>query len=48
LERTSILATLDCPLPKHKNAIWCAAFQMAWDKLKNNIAREPIILSGAS
>ena len=37
-----MVATLDCPLPEHKNAIWCSTFQMAWDKLKQDIIGEPI------
>jgi len=47
LGRTTVVATLDCPLPPHKNVIWCGTFQMAWDKLKDDIIGEPIRLSGA-
>jgi hypothetical protein len=47
LKQTVVVATLDCPLPEHKNAIWCATFQMAWDKLKQNIIGEPIQVLGA-
>ena len=42
LRQTVVVATLDCPLPEHKNAIWCASFQMAWDKLRQDIIGEPI------
>jgi len=42
LEKTSIVATLDCPMPEHKNAIWCSTFQMTWDRLKNDIIQEPV------
>jgi hypothetical protein len=42
LQQTVVVATLDDPLPEHKNAIWCATFQMAWDKLKQDIIGEPI------
>jgi len=42
LKQTVVVATLDCPLPEHKNAIWCTTFQMAWDKLKQDIIGEPI------
>ena len=42
LEQTSIVATIDCPMPEHKNVIWCSTFQMTWDKLKNDIIREPV------
>jgi hypothetical protein len=47
LKQTVVVATLDCPLPEHKNAIWCATFQMAWDKLRQDIIREPIQVLGA-
>jgi len=42
LEKTSIVATLDCPIPEHKNVIWCSTFQITWDKLKNDIISEPV------
>jgi hypothetical protein len=42
LKQTVVVATLDCPLPEHKNVIWCATFQMAWDKLKQDVIGEPI------
>lgn len=47
LEATTVLATLDCPLPSGHNAIWCATFQMAWDQYQERIAGEPIIVRGA-
>ena len=47
LKQTVVVATLDCPLPEHKNAIWCSTFQMAWDKLKQDIIGEPIQVLGA-
>ncbi len=47
LKQTVVVATLDCPLPEHKNAIWCATFQMAWDKFKQDIIGEPIEVPAA-
>jgi prepilin-type processing-associated H-X9-DG protein len=47
LEQTSIIATLDSPLPKYRNVIWCSTFQMAWDKLKNDVIGEPVEDPGA-
>jgi prepilin-type processing-associated H-X9-DG protein len=47
LKQTSVVATLDCPLPEHKNAIWCSTFQMAWDKFREDVIREPIQVLGA-
>jgi len=47
LEQTSIVATLDSPMPKYQNVIWCSTFQMAWDKLKLDIIEEPVEVVGA-
>ncbi|MEN6578381.1 MAG: hypothetical protein ABFD90_18695 [Phycisphaerales bacterium] len=47
LKQTAVVATLDCPLPEHKNAIWCSTFQMAWDRLKTDVIGEPIEVLGA-
>jgi prepilin-type processing-associated H-X9-DG protein len=47
LKGTVMVATPDCPLPEHKNAIWCATFQMAWDKFKQDLIGEPIQVLGA-
>jgi hypothetical protein len=47
LRQTAVVATLDSLLPENKNVIWCATFQMAWDRLKQDIIGEPIQLLGA-
>ncbi len=47
LEQTSIIPTLDSPLPEFRNIIWCSTFQMAWDMLKNDIIGEPVEVPGA-
>ena len=47
LKQTSIVATLDSPLPKYRNVIWCSTFQMSWDMLKNDIIGEPVEVIGA-
>ncbi len=47
LEQTAIVKNYDSNLPEHKNVIWCATFQMAWDKLKNDIIKEPVQLINA-
>lgn len=41
LERTVIVPTLDTPLPKDKNAIWCASFQLAWNRLAKDVIKGP-------
>jgi hypothetical protein len=45
LQRTIIVPTLNTPIPKGKNVIWCASFQLAWNKLKDDVAKEAIQLS---
>ena len=47
LKKTSVVATLDCFVPEHKNVIWCSTFQIAWDKFKNDILGEPVKVRGA-
>jgi len=47
LKQTSVVATLDCPVPEHQNVIWCSTFQIAWNKLKDDIIGEPIKVLGA-
>jgi hypothetical protein len=47
LKRTAVVPTLDSPLPEHRNVIWCATFQMAWDHLKQDVVKEPIKLINA-
>jgi hypothetical protein len=47
LKQTSIIATLDSPLPEYQNVIWCSTFQMAWDILKLYIIGEPVEVIGA-
>ena len=44
LKATEVVATLDAPIPKGKNAIWCASFQSAWKALEE-LAGGPIGLS---
>lgn len=47
LKQTSIVATLDCTLPKNQNVIWCSTFQMAWDVIKRDIIGETFQVQGA-
>ncbi len=47
LKHTIILPTLDTPMPKGKNVIWCSSFQLAWNQLKDNVIGEPVKLTGA-
>jgi hypothetical protein len=47
LKETTVVATLDCPLPAGKNVIWCSSFQLAWNTLRDNIVGGPVLLTGA-
>jgi hypothetical protein len=47
LEQTVIVPTLDSPVPAGKSAIWCASFQLAWNRLKDDVAKEPLQLTNA-
>jgi hypothetical protein len=44
---TVVLPTLDTPIPAGKSAVWCASFQMVWDRLREDVDCEPIRLAGA-
>ncbi len=42
---SEIVATLDTPIPKEKNALWCASFLAAWKTLAEQMAQDPISLA---
>jgi hypothetical protein len=47
LRDTVIVPTLDTPFPEGKSAVWCASFQLAWDRLKRDVAGEPVRVANA-
>lgn len=47
LKATLFVPTLDTPLPEGKNAIWCASFQIAWNRLRDDVIKEPIRIENA-
>ena len=47
LKHTQIVATLDEPIERGRNAVWCASFQCAWKALQKDLAGEPISLEGS-
>ena len=47
LQRTVVVPTLDTPLPEGKSAIWCVSFQLAWNHLKDDVAKEPLQITSA-
>jgi hypothetical protein len=47
LKTTKIYATLDAPIEKGKNTIWCASFLCAWKSLETDLAKKPVSLEGS-
>ncbi len=47
LTRTVIVPGLQTPMPKGKNVVWCASFQLAWNYLRDRIVKEPIRIKNA-
>lgn len=45
LKQTVVLPTLDTSIPDKKSAIWCISIQVAWNRLKNDITKEPVKLT---
>ena len=48
LKQTLISPTLDTQMPAGTNVIWCSSFELAWDKLKDDVIKEPIRLAKAN
>ena len=47
LTQTVVVPTLDTPIPQGKSAIWCSSFQLAWNRLKDDLAKGPVQVKGA-
>lgn len=47
LPKTSVMPYLDSPLVPGRNAVYCANFQLAWDRLREDVLRAPVELEGA-
>ena len=47
LSQTIIVPALDSPLTDGKNIIWCSSFQLAWNKMKDDVIGEPVQVVGA-
>jgi hypothetical protein len=47
LKQTAFVPTLDTPIPNGKSAVWCASFQLAWDKLKSDVVKGPVEITNA-
>ena len=48
LEHTVIVPTLDSPVQKGSNVIWCGSFGMAWGQMIKDVVKEPIKLAQAN
>ncbi|HEY3324925.1 MAG TPA: hypothetical protein VGP72_31015 [Planctomycetota bacterium] len=42
-----IVPALNTAMPVGKSVMWCSSFQIAWNKMKNDVIKEPIALIGA-
>jgi hypothetical protein len=47
LRQTVVVPTLDTPLPQGKSAVWCASGQLAWNRLKEDLAKGPVQVENA-
>jgi hypothetical protein len=47
LKATTVVATLDTPMEKGRNTIWCASFLAAWKSLEVDLAGEPLTMQGS-
>jgi len=47
LPKTTVMPHLNSPLVSGCNAVYCANFQLAWDRLREDIIRAPVELAGA-
>lgn len=47
LRETVVVPTLDTPIPAGKSAVWCASFELAWNRVKTDVVKEPIQIEGA-
>jgi hypothetical protein len=47
LKQTTVVPTLETPIPDGQSAVWCASFQLAWDKLKSDVVKGPVEITNA-
>jgi hypothetical protein len=45
LKQTIVVPTLDTSIPNKKSALWCISVQLAWNRLKDDITKEPVKLT---
>lgn len=47
LVETEVMPTLDTPLDAAGNAVWCAPFEAAWNRLRDDVIGEPLRIAHA-
>jgi len=47
LTQTEIVPTLDSPFSGNKNVIWCSSFQLAWNRMKDDVIGAAVEVVGA-
>lgn len=47
LRQSAVVPTLDTPMPKGKNVIWCSTLQLAWNRLGKDVLHERPDVRGA-
>lgn len=47
LHQSTVVPTLDTPMPKGRNVVWCATLQMAWNRLGEDVLHQPPHVQGA-
>jgi hypothetical protein len=47
LRQSVVAATLDMPVAAGKSVIWCSSFQIAWNRLKEDLAHGPVRIDHA-
>ena len=47
LKRTTVVPTLDSTFEQNKNIIWCSSFQLAWNRMKEDVIGAPVQVVGA-
>ncbi len=47
LKATKVVATLDTPLQKKSNSVWCASFLAAWKTMEDELGGEPKMMRTA-
>src|SRR5688572_21479380 len=44
---TLMVPALETAMPAGKSAVWCGAFQLAWNRLKTDVVKEPVRVKNA-